>query len=161
MNKCTNCNKETTNKKFCSKSCSASFNNIGISRNFKEKKYNDCKLCGEQTLSIYCSNKCQLEYQYIKRINEWKVTDKIGKPAVKRYLSEKKAGCWNCGITEWMNRPIVLELEHIDGNSDNNKEDNLSLLCPNCHSQTDTYKGKNVGKGRHYRRKRYAEGKSY
>jgi len=66
-----------------------------------------------------------------------------------------------CGITEWNGKEIVLELEHIDGNSLNNTEENLSLLCPNCHSQTDTYKGKNKGSGRHYRKVRYQKGKSY
>jgi 5-methylcytosine-specific restriction endonuclease McrA len=55
----------------------------------------------------------------------------------------------------------ALELEHKDGNSDNNIEDNLELLCPNCHSQSPTYKAKNVGNGRHYRRQLYAKGKSF
>jgi predicted HNH restriction endonuclease len=52
-------------------------------------------------------------------------------------------------------------MEHIDGNSSNNKVTNLCLLCPNCHSQTPTYKNKNKGNGRHYRRIRYKDGKSY
>ena len=47
-----------------------------------------------------------------------------------------------------------LELEHIDGNAYNNSESNLSLLCPNCHSQTPTYKAKNKGNGRVERRER-------
>lgn len=58
-------------------------------------------------------------------------------------------------------KDIVLELEHKDGNSQNNSKENVCLICPNCHSQTPTYKGKNKGNGRHSRRKRYAEGKSY
>ena len=66
-----------------------------------------------------------------------------------------------CGITEWNNKKIVLELEHKDGNSENNDLVNLELLCPNCHSQTPTYKAKNKGKGRHSRRERYKDGKSY
>jgi hypothetical protein len=77
-----------------------------------------------------------------------------GKTLIKRYLSEQKSGCWKCGITDWMNNPIVLELEHIDGNAYNNSESNLSLLCPNCHSQTPTYKAKNRGNGRVERRER-------
>ena len=52
-------------------------------------------------------------------------------------------------------------MEHLDGNSENNNLDNLSLLCCNCHAQTDTYKVKNLGKGRFSRRQRYKEGKSY
>jgi 5-methylcytosine-specific restriction endonuclease McrA len=54
-----------------------------------------------------------------------------------------------------------MDLEHIDGNSLNNNLENLSLICPNCHSQTATYKGANKGNGRYYRKIRYQEGKSY
>jgi len=119
------------------------------------------KILGKNTAGMYCDNKCQHDYQHKQRIIEWKETGKIGKNPLKRYLAEKKEGCYECSITEWNGKPIVLELEHINGNSDDNSEENVSLLCPNCHSQTDTYKGKNVGKGRHYRRQRYAEGKSF
>lgn len=119
------------------------------------------KVLGKNCTGKYCDVNCQHEYQYKQRIVEWKETGKIGKGPLKRFLAEKKKGCYNCGITEWMGNPIVLELEHINGNSEDNSEENLSLLCPNCHSQTDTYKGKNVGNGRHYRRQRYAEGKSF
>ena len=51
--------------------------------------------------------------------------------------------CTNCGITEWQDLPINLHLDHIDGNCSNHKLENLRLLCPNCHSQTDTWCGKN------------------
>jgi len=51
--------------------------------------------------------------------------------------------CSNCGLDEWMSEPISLELDHIDGNSSNVEIDNLRLLCPNCHSQTLTFRGKN------------------
>jgi hypothetical protein len=51
--------------------------------------------------------------------------------------------CNKCKLTDWQNQPITLEVEHIDGDKWNNKRDNLELLCPNCHSQTATYKRKN------------------
>ncbi|HXG93246.1 MAG TPA: HNH endonuclease signature motif containing protein [Blastocatellia bacterium] len=69
--------------------------------------------------------------------------------------------CEVCGITEWMDRPAPLELDHKDGDSSNNALDNIRLICPNCHAQTATYKGKNRGRGRYYRRERYAQGKSF
>jgi len=52
--------------------------------------------------------------------------------------------CYKCDLTEWNNEPIPIELEHIDGNNSNNNLDNLTILCPNCHAQTSTYRGKNI-----------------
>lgn len=54
--------------------------------------------------------------------------------------------CNKCKNTEWLDEPIPLELEHIDGNSSNHKIENLELLCPNCHAKTSTYRGKNKGR---------------
>lgn len=61
---------------------------------------------------------------------------------LKEELKEYK--CERCGISEWNGQPIVLQVHHKDGNRYNNKLTNLVLLCPNCHSQTDTFAGKNV-----------------
>jgi HNH endonuclease len=51
----------------------------------------------------------------------------------------KKNQCEECGIGEWMNKPLTCELDHIDGNRSNNRLENLRMLCPNCHAQTETW----------------------
>lgn len=50
-----------------------------------------------------------------------------------------KNECSQCGLTLWQNKPITLELDHINGENRDYRIENLRLLCPNCHAQTDTY----------------------
>lgn len=52
--------------------------------------------------------------------------------------------CSNCNNSSWLGNPIPLELEHINGIHSDNRLENLTLLCPNCHSLTPTYRGKNI-----------------
>jgi len=163
---CQQCNqpiKSKYAKKFCSSSCSASYNNKGVCR-VDKKPRRDCLCCGKKVsepVAKYCSISCQQEYQWKQKIPL--IENGNGSSSqVKRYLLETKGHqCNKCGNTEWNGQPIPIELEHIDGNSENNSIDNVELLCPNCHAQTPTYKGANRGNGRHYRRKRYANGLSY
>lgn len=58
-------------------------------------------------------------------------------------IKERGHKCESCGLEEWMGKLISLDLHHIDGNRMNNNINNLQLLCPNCHSYTDNFKGKN------------------
>ncbi len=64
-----------------------------------------------------------------------------------RLLKEFGNQCQICGLTEWLGKPAPIELDHIDGNCENNLKTNLRLICPNCQSQTDTFCGKNMGRG--------------
>ena len=68
-------------------------------------------------------------------------TNKLRKRLLKEGIKDNK--CEECGITDHNGRPIVMHLDHIDGNGRNHNLRNLRLLCPNCHSQTDTWCGKN------------------
>ncbi|MGD0664878.1 MAG: HNH endonuclease, partial [Rhabdochlamydiaceae bacterium] len=69
--------------------------------------------------------------------------------------------CHICQNNTWMGKPIGLILDHIDGDHANNSIENLRLVCGNCDMQLPTYKSKNRGKGRAFRRDRYAKGMSY
>jgi len=161
--------------KFCNHSCSAKYNNAKTKLNNTEKldkkeiikkakTKKNCKECGKECKKTYCSNKCQNDYQHKKTIEKWKSGEIISLKTIRRYLFEKyKNKCAECGwdkVNQYTGN-IPLEVEHIDGNSENNLEENLTLLCPCCHSLTKTYKGANKGNGRHYRRERYANGQSY
>lgn len=65
---------------------------------------------------------------------------------IKKRLFEKlqcEYKCYECNISEWNKKPISLELDHINGDPLDNRIENLRILCPNCHSQTSTFRGKN------------------
>ena len=64
-------------------------------------------------------------------------------------IAERGHVCECCGNSEWLGKPIPLEVHHKNGNSMNNEKSNLELLCPNCHAFTDTHRGKK-GKNRRY-----------
>jgi hypothetical protein len=132
-----------------------------------------CLSCGtivERREDVYCNVRCQQVYAYKKRIEAWQagqsvvIQDRSVPVYIRRYLFEKfQSKCTQCGWGEInsVTGKTPLEVEHIDGNSENNLEDNLTLLCPNCHSLTSTYKALNKGNGRFSRKQRYLNGKSH
>ena len=125
----------------------------------------NCLNCGKEIpyKNKYCSSKCQQDYQHKTYINRWKQGDENGvrgeyslSKHIKRYLFDKyDSKCYKCGWGEvnQFTGNIPLEVHHKDGDYSNNSEDNLELLCPNCHSLTDTYKAGNMGNGRKDRSK--------
>ena len=124
---------------------------------FKAKCLN-CEKQVRRKPNIYCSIKCQHQFKRKCKVENGERDSRLLK---KYFMDTREHRCEICGIVKWMGKVAPLELDHQDGNSDNNELENLRLICPNCHAQTDSYKGRNSGKGRHYRRIRYAQGKSY
>ena len=121
----------------------------------------NCINCGKELIgrqTKYCSNGCQKEYEHKQWIERWKAGEETGMRGkygisnhLKKYLLDKYGHkCARCGWGKVnpFTYTLPLEVEHIDGDYMNNTEDNLILLCPNCHSLTATYKGANKGNGR-------------
>lgn len=82
-----------------------------------------------------------------RAINSFRLKNLLLKYRYKEHKCENP----ECGLTEWHGKPIPLELHHINGNPNDNRLENLQLLCPNCHSQTDNYCAKNIkGNTRNY-----------
>lgn len=92
----------------------------------------------------FCSTACSGEYkrdQVNKNIQNGLV---LSFETMKRYLLETKGFCEECGIKDSYNgKPITLQCDHIDGNNNDHRLANLRLLCPNCHSQTETWCARN------------------
>lgn len=109
----------------------------------------------------YCNVSCQHLFQSLLNRDAFLRGDfnnkLIGYPTnswTRNLLIEKfGARCNCCGLSEWNSKPLTLEVNHKDGNAANNVLENLEFLCPNCHSQTDTFKAKNKESARTYRRK--------
>lgn len=160
---CKNCGKELKSGQyyFCSRSCSATFNNKKRSNKTsiksKEAKLDKkCLFCGNIISSknkFFCSNLCRQEYQKQQYLTKWKLGLESGLKGefsvsnhIRNYLLNKSNyKCELCGwgeINTFTNK-IPLEIHHKDGNYLNNSEDNLQVLCPNCHSLTETFKSHN------------------
>ena len=129
--------------------------------------YNKCKAVRETN-----SNGLKLAYKSGKKTSAFtdehrKKTIKQKKESVLKDLNESGAyrgncylkriireynlleyKCSSCGISNWNNKALTLELDHIDGQAHNCKLNNLRFLCPNCHSQTDTFRGRGINTGK-------------
>jgi len=131
-----------------------------------------CLGCGAtfegHSARVFCNNACQQAHRRRRLLEIWLETGTCGGMShqghyVRDYLYEQQVGCCAiCGMADvWNGVSLVLVLDHVDGDPTNNRRENLRLVCPNCDSQLPTYKARNRGRGRHYRRQRYADGKSY
>lgn len=158
---------DVKHRKFCNIECSNKYKRQHPEINIKyacldNKNKSNCLNCGKEISrkNKYCSNKCQIEYQQKQWEEKWlngKVSGNCNgawqniKDRVRSYLFKKYDNkCARCGWSEInpYTGSIPLEVEHIDGNAKNTTPENVTLLCPNCHSLTATYRGANRGNGR-------------
>ncbi len=124
-------------------------------------KVYSCLHCGKENVwgrsktNKFCDNICQGQYKWVNetipRIEAGECTHNSA-TVLKKYLIEKFGEkCFECGQEGyWNNKPLVLQLDHKDGDSDNNYPKNLRLMCPNCHTQTDNFGSK--GQGSRYKK---------
>lgn len=178
---------EKRHNKFCSRSCAATFNNFINPKKSTANRYTEeekkqkrnidgklekiCVGCGTQFYtrfrkSIYCNQSCRVRQITLSNFAKIEAGTYNAKThgAYRKYLIEKFGA--KCMLCNWNEKNIKtgncpIELDHIDGNSENNLLNNLRLICPNCHSLQPTYKSLNKGKGRFSRSQRYRDGKSY
>jgi hypothetical protein len=99
----------------------------------------------------YCSVRCSTE----RRSNEHKkkffsgLLKTIDRPTARKYLAEVRGyKCEICGLGDWNGKSLTLHVDHTNGDPANDHPDNLRLLCPNCHSQTEFLGAANKGRGR-------------
>lgn len=176
---CLNCGKEIEvpigwkghRNKFCSQSCATSYNNRKRSKEkgLKPLISGMCIHCGKEFegkpngtkyCSLECKNKCEQE----EYINRWKNDEEDGisgrygiSKRIRKYLFEKYNN--KCQICGWgkenpITHKVPLQIHHIDGDCTNNKEENLQLLCPNCHSLTETFGNLNENSKRIFRKQK-------
>jgi 5-methylcytosine-specific restriction endonuclease McrA len=130
----------------------------------RESHFSVCRYCGApltfaQRYNQYCTHRCakrahlqRVGYVPVVRVPAWQKRETmllstpfaaLGETHKREIVLREQAGrCGRCDFNEWLGCPIVLELDHIDGNRDNWARDNLVFLCPNCHSQTATWRGR-------------------
>ena len=116
-----------------------------------------CQYCGKKIPKDrkYCSVNCQIQDLKAKKLKEVEEKNGIGCDIrqIKKYLLKTRGHkCEICGIETWMNKPVPLVLDHINGDGLDDRLENLRLVCCNCDAQLPTYKSKNKCSTRKYRK---------
>jgi len=143
--KCNKCGKEHDGSfgsgKFCSRACA----NSRIRTEETKKKISEGILKSEWWLKCDYSHNSSDE-KIEKQKETWKAKRNFNTAhifSIKKWIKEERGHkCEECGVEEWNGKRLPMEVDHIDGNTKNNDLTNLKVLCPNCHSQTPTWRKK-------------------
>lgn len=142
---------ERRNTTYCSRKCSVTVNNQ------KRRVLRYCNICQKMLQSTQlktCSRKCYFEnYAAITLLRFERGEISCAETLRKVLLQLHPHQCQDCNLCIWKNQPVPLDVDHIDGNSENNMPFNLRLLCKNCHGLTPTFGNRNKGHGRKTRYK--------
>jgi len=104
------------------------------------KKENKWKYQGGVS-NKFCNNDCQQSYKVLEGMNCDSPTKATAYSYMRKFI-EYKCSC--CGISDWNGNPLTLQVDHINGKNTDHRKENLRWICPNCHTQTDTWGVKNV-----------------
>lgn len=146
MYECNICNKQFDSHRKLNGHKSSHRENGRYSVSRKTKQKIECTNCKTLTYnSKYCSMNCQQTHKWVILFNKISEGEILSEGYMRRYLTETKGYvCEDCGCgSTWNGKHITLQLDHIDGNSDNNALNNIRWLCPNCHTQTETWCARN------------------
>jgi len=160
----------TKNGVFCSHSCSALYHYATGKkpRTNKPRRLRQCLCCSKETANPkYCSIKCKEDHKRKTIVDSWLSGQFDGSTSyfgssgisqtIRNYLLETRGdACWVCGwdARHSITGKVPTQWHHIDGKVHNSRPENITLLCPNCHSLTLTYGALNKGNGRGKHRKR-------
>ena len=117
----------------------------------KMSKLYICKHCDKEfkpkrISSQFCSNDCVIKYHHKEKMKQVEENNGVGCDwrQIKKYIIETRGHkCEICGLKIWMEQPIPLVLDHINGRANDDRLENLRLVCCNCDAQLPTYKSKN------------------
>jgi hypothetical protein len=143
MKQCPKCKTEHSKSgTFCSRTCA---NSREFSDESKRKK--SIALKGKPSTRGLISDvdqwRANIKQAWLDKYNATPFSELGMENRRRRVFDEQNHCCNKCGVSEWQGFKIPLELEHKDGNNQNNTRENLEGLCPNCHSITDTWRGRN------------------